>query len=1037
MRRILVGTWLFVGLLASTPATALDPARSIVQMFHRAYTRDDGLPGGVNAITQTPDGYLWIGTDSGLYRFDGVRFESVLEGRLLSQDILALKMTASGDLWVSYADGGLSRLRDGTVINYSKTAEGAELRAQGILEVPKGGGLWAVGGYGPYRFDGRNWHEISGPWVPASQGGGLWATVPGRDGTLWAKNGDGVYYCRPGCARFVTARGYAGGVMGFTPDREGRIWTSDTLAPGHMYAMPDLTGVTDLAIPGPAHGGQISPLVHGRIFLDRDGTLWNINVQHGLLRVRSILEGRADPTKADSYTALDGLSSNVVTTFYEDREGSIWVGTNQGLDHFRPANVVLERQLPLMASLNGYNAALVANALFICASTSEANSTPVSSASRGPLYRVNADGSVQLVVPAMELAYAMRPAADGGLWIGLSHGLYKLKNGALTAQPMPSSLEGAQGTRVLDVAETSAGELWMSTFGHGLWRRLKGAWSHIPGRPDQESPEWVTAFDAQGVLWLVDQRTIARNVNGRLLEIPESAGPNIGAIKTMNADQHGMLFGGEFGLARYDGHAFRTLRSGREPVLADVSGIVESDGQTWIASQAGILRFNTAELERALLQPNAPAPSYELFDRLDGAFGAIQQGPYSDSASSAFAGPAGRIWFLTDRGVVWIDPHHIYRNAVPPPVAIPLLTIDGHTYTSPHDLNLPAGAKEVRIDYTATSLQVPERVRVRYMLEGFANSWTDPGNMRQAFFTNLPPGRYRFHVIAANNDGVWNTSGASVSFVIPPTFLQSWFFVAICALTGIVILGALYRLRLEQMAGRVRSRLEERIRERERIARELHDTLLQSVQGLVLRFYAAVEKMQADDPRRQELEQTIKRADQVLLEGRERVRHLRTADDRSDLPAALRQVGEELAQGRTAKFRMIVEGTARELHAIVFEELMWVGREALINAFTHAEARQVVVEISYHWRELRLQISDDGRGLPDDVAVKGGKTDHFGLIGIRERVNRIRGRLTLRSRHGNGTVLTVVVPAAIAYKDNRQRWSFARIRRLFTEKIEL
>jgi signal transduction histidine kinase/ligand-binding sensor domain-containing protein len=1024
-------------LLASTPATALDATRSMEQMIHRAYTRDDGLPGHVHAISQSPDGYLWIGTDSGLYRFDGVRFESMWEDRLSSRGVLGLRITASGDLWLAFAEGGLSRLRNGAVTSFATTAEGSELRAQVISEVPKGGGLWALGGFGPYRFDGRVWREVPGPWVSAAQGGGVWSTEPGHDGTLWAKNGDGVFYCRPGCSRFVTARGYAGGVMGFTHDRDGRVWTSDSRAPGRMYMLPDLAGASAAAIPAPTYGGLISQRIHGRIFLDKDGTLWSINVQHGLLRVRSILAGRADVNQADAYTAASGLSSDTVTALYEDREGSIWVGTYNGLDCFRPANVVLEKEIPVISSRYGYTAASVGDTLYFYANTSEDNNSPVASTSHGPLYRVNADGSVELVVPKMELAYAMRPAADGGLWIGLSHGLYKLQNKALIAQPMPASLAGDTGTRVLDVAETSFGDLWMSTFGHGLWRRTNGTWSRIPGRPDQESPEWTLAFDKGDVLWLVDQRTIARYENGRLVKIPNAEGPKIGAIETISAGKHGMLFGGEFGLARYDGRGFQTLRSERVPALADVSGIAEADGQTWIASQAGILRFDTAALERALLQSTEPPPSYELFDRLDGVSGAIQQGPYSDTATTAFAGPAGRIWFLTDRGIVWLDPHHIYRNTIPPSVTIRSLTIDGRTYGSPYALDLPAGARELRIDYTATSLQVPERVRFRYVLEGFANRWTDAGNLRQAFFTNLPPGRYRFHVVAANNDGVWNTAGASVSFVIPPTFLQSWYFVAICGLTGAVVLWALYRIRLQQMAGRVRSRLEERVRERERIARELHDTLLQSVQGLVLRFHAAVERMQADDPCRQDLARTIQRADHVLIDARERVRHLRTTADRADLPVALREAGEELGAGRTANFRMIVEGTARELHAIVCEELIWVGREALTNAFTHADAHQVVVEISYHWRELRLQLWDDGRGMPEGVAVSGARAGHFGLVGIRERVKRVRGRLTLQSKCGCGTALTVVLPAAVAYEGNRQRWSIiSRIRYLFAEEIE-
>lgn len=1010
---------LFVGSLAGTPATALDPTRSIAQLFHRTYTRDDGLSGHVHAITQSRDGYLWIGTDSGLYRFDGERFERFAEGLLLSRGILALRLTASGDLWVSYAEGGLSRLHDGRVTNYSTTAGGTVLTAQGFLEVPKGGGLWAVGGYGPYRFDGRNWHEMPAPWVPALQGGGVWATEPGLDGTLWAKNGDGVFYCRPGCARFVAARGYAGGVMGFTHDREGRVWTSDTRAPGHMYAMPDLTGIKDTAIPGPAYGGLVSPRVHGRIFLDHDGSLWNVNVQHGLLRVRSIIAGRTDPTQADAYAAADGLSSDAVTTFYEDREGNIWVGTYNGLDRFRPANAVLERQIPVTASTYGYNGAAVGHSLFIFASTSEDNSSPNASG-RGPLYRVTADGHAQLIIPEMDLPYIMRPAADGGLWVGLSHGLYKVRNGALTAEQMPPGLRGPDGVRVLDVAETPAGELWISTFSHGLWRRANGTWSHISGRPDQENPEWLMTLDAGGVLWLIDQRTIARYVKGRLLEFTRAAGPNIGAINTAKADEHGMLFGGEFGLARYDGRGFRTLRSSRVPALANVSGIVEFEGQTWIASQSGILRFDAAALERGMAQPGTPPPRYELFDRKDGIPGEIQQGPYNTSVSSAFLGPDGRIWFLTDRGVAWIDPHHIYHNVMPPPVAIRSLTVDGRTYTSPQQLSLPAGASNLEIDYAALSFVEPSRVRFRYKLDGVDNDWVDPGERRQVFYTRLGPGNYNFHVMATNDAGIWNRTGATVNFAIAPTFVQSiWFKI----LAGLVLAGLAwlaYALRLRQETARLQSRFNVRIAERERIARELHDTLLQGCQGLLLRFQSIANRVPPGDALRHDIDDALNRTDAVLAEGRARVRDLRNSAATGDFAQSLAEAALNIIAGDAPRFHLTVEGEQRALNALVGEEALRIFEEAIRNVLKHANAKSIDALLTYGHQALRLSVRDDGTGMSRSKLSGGGDgRGHFGLIGMRERAERIGAQLQIASREGRGTEVVMSAPAHVAYKRRR------------------
>lgn len=1009
----ILSIWLFAGLLASAPAIALDPTRSLVQMFHRAYTRDDGLSGAVHGIAQTPDGYLWVGTDDGLYRFDGVRFEHVADKRFLSRGILALKLTGSGDMWISYAHGGLSRLRAGVVTNYSTTAEGAEITAQGIVEVPNGGGLWGVGGYGPYRFDGRNWHVMSGPWVPAAQGGGLRSTEPGRDGTLWAKNGDGVYYCRPGCVRFVPARGYAGGPMGFTHDREGRVWTSDSRAPGHMYAMPNLSRVSDSAIPGPAYGGQISPRIRFKVFLDRDGTLWSQNIPHGLLRVRSMLVGRSDPAQAEGYSASDGLSSDIVTTFFEDREGSVWVGTFGGLDSFRPANVVLERQMPTKVGLHGYNAGGATDALFFYANKSEDTSS-AEGLSRGPLYRVDADSSVQLVLPEMDWPYSMAPAADGGLWVGLLHGLYKLKNGSLADETLPANLQGAA---VREIAEPATGVLWLLTIGHGLWHRVNGVWSHVHARADTEARQWGNmAVDSHGIPWLVDDRTIARYVNGSLLEVPTNAGPSIGAVNTMAPDAHGILFGGDSGIARFDGRGFHTLRSERVPALAIVSGIVETGGKTWIASQAGVLRFDTDALEHAIMQSNAPPPHYELFDRQDGLPDSIQLGPYSASNGSAFLGPHGRIWFLTNGGIAWIDPHHIYRNAVAPAVAIRALTFDGRTYTSPRGLNLPAGVSNLEIDYAALSFAEPSKLQFRYKLEGVDSDWVDPGQRRQAFYTRLGPGNYSFHVIASNNDGVWNRTGASLAFTIPPTFVQSIWFKVLVVLTLVALAWLAYTLRLKQETARLQSRFNVRIAERERIARELHDTLLQGSQWLLLRFQAIAERVQGDELRK-EIKDTLDRADAVLAEGRARVRELRTSSPPGDFAQSLAGVASTIIGGDTPRFHLAVEGEQRALYAMVSEEILRIFEEAVRNVLKHANAKNIDAFLIYGARELRLSVRDNGVGM--DQSQLTGSDGHFGLVGMRERAERIGAHLQIVSREGGGTAVVMYASARVAYKGRR------------------
>jgi signal transduction histidine kinase len=328
---------------------------------------------------------------------------------------------------------------------------------------------------------------------------------------------------------------------------------------------------------------------------------------------------------------------------------------------------------------------------------------------------------------------------------------------------------------------------------------------------------------------------------------------------------------------------------------------------------------------------------------------------------------------------------------------------------------LPQGTSNIRIDYTALSLSNPERVFFRYKLNGVDEGWVDAGNRRQAFYTRLGPGDYRFQVIASNNDGVWNTGGATLNFVIPPTFVQTRTFLVICSICGVVALWVLYSLRIHQIAGRIQGRLQERVAERERIARELHDTLLQGFQGLILRFQSVANRMPPGEPLRQLMEQELEGADEVLAEGRDRVRDLRTTDSGANLAESLAAVMDRLSLDNSPKLRLTEEGAPRELHPIVRDEIMQIVNEAIFNAVQHAKAEQIEVLIAYHRSELRVQVRDDGVGIAPEILDKGGRRDHFGLTGMRERAARMRTQFKLLSRPSGGTEIELIIPGGVAY----------------------
>jgi signal transduction histidine kinase len=335
------------------------------------------------------------------------------------------------------------------------------------------------------------------------------------------------------------------------------------------------------------------------------------------------------------------------------------------------------------------------------------------------------------------------------------------------------------------------------------------------------------------------------------------------------------------------------------------------------------------------------------------------------------------------------------------------------------------------IDYTALSLVAPEKNQFRYKLEGHDLDWQNVGNRRQAFYNDLPPGKYRFWVVASNNSGLWNEQGAVMDFSVAPAYWQTNWFRAGCVAAFLVVLSALYRLRLRQIVQAFNARLEERVGERTRIARDLHDTLLQGFQGLLLRFQTARELLRTHPAEAEKaLESAIDQTAQVITEGREAVQGLRASTvERNDLARAITTLGEEIAaeaSGATSVgLHVEVEGTSRNLHPIVRDEIYRIVGEALRNAFRHAEAKQIEVELRYDERQLRLRVRDDGKGIDPKLLTDGGRAGHFGLLGMRERAKLVRGKLTVWSAPNSGTEIEFSVSAVHAYAASPSRAWFA------------
>jgi signal transduction histidine kinase len=576
---------------------------------------------------------------------------------------------------------------------------------------------------------------------------------------------------------------------------------------------------------------------------------------------------------------------------------------------------------------------------------------------------------------------------------------------------------------IMGLTEDSENNIWVETHGPpAMLIRIQNlkVREEFPAPPMPLARKLVA--DPQSGIWLgLVNGDLARFRSGKTEIFPFSGHPD-SRVLALTASSDGSILGATaFGVIGWKNgkQQILTVRNGLPCDSIDAL-ISDNQGDLWLHAECGLIKIANDEVQRWWGQPESRL-KVRVLDASDGVQSGV--GHFNTSARTL----DGRLWFANGTLLQMIDPAHMAGNTVAPPVHVDLIVADRKSYSPQEGLSLPPLTRDLEIDYTALSFVLPQKVFFRYMLDGRDTRWQEPGTRRQAFYNDLRPGHYRFRVIACNNDGVWNEVGATLEFNILPAFYQTKWFVLFCVAATTCLAWMAYRYRVRQVTGRLDMQFKERLSERTRIARELHDTLLQSFQGLTLHFQRARNLL----PDRaaeaiQTLDKALDGAEQAIVEGRDAIHDLRSlAPAAQGLAEEITALGEELIAEDTnkdpAQFRVVIEGSVRVLHPNVHLDISRIAREALRNAFIHSQGRLIETEITYSDKLFRLRIRDDGKGLDPNVRDQGERTGHWGLRGMRERAERLGGELDLWSEPGAGTEVELRLPGSIVYEASPAR----------------
>ena len=946
-------------LLAGTRTPALDPARHLKEFGHQAWLTENGLPQNtVQAIVQTQDGYLWIGTQEGLARFDGLNFtvfDKENTPAFKSNDIRFLVEDRQGRLWISTSYGLVCR-HNGEFKSFTVN-EGLPDNSIGPVVEDTSGKIWIGTAGGLTRFENGNFKTFT-----AEQGlsRNVIQTLCARaDGSVLVGTSSGMQSLRDDHFTSFTLPDYVSlaNITAIAETEDRGLWF------GTLDGLVRVVGSG--SAPLTLSNNRVSALR-----VDRADTLW-VATPSGVVRVVN--------AATETLTAADGLSSNLVLSIYEDREGSIWIGTEagglnllkskkfntystkDGLPNDLVKAIYQDVQGGIWIGSNGGGLTLFKNGAFTTWTTRDGLSSDV--------------------------VLSLAGDANGTIWIGTPDGLNRFKDGKFQTFTFA---EGLSNDLVRSVLVDRNGTLWVGTR-DGLNSFRDNEFTTYTTH-DGLANNFIGAIfeDSKRNLWVGTLGGLNKIRDGKFQTFTTKDGLSSNTVISLYEDDSGDLWIGTNGGGLNKFHDGKFVSFTNTPDI--IYRILEDQQRNlWCSSNKGIFRVNKTQLDNPVFY--GPAD------------GTLTRECSGGGHPAGWKTSDGRIWFATIKGLAVIDPENIPLNTSPPPIAIEQLFVDNQSIPLTQKVTLSPGIARLDFYYTALSFIAPENVRFKYRLEGFDDNWIDGGGRRVASYTNLRPGNYKFRVIAANNDGVWNESGAALDFYLQPRFYQTYWFYLLCVVLLALTAWQLYRLRVRRMALQFRAVLAER----NRIAREIHDNLAQDILGISVQLELVARLMPAAaETAKGHLDRARMLVRNSMTEARRYVWDLRSQElQKKDLPAALRDTTKRLTAQSNIETVVEVAGLTRPLPVEVESNLLRIGQEAINNAVKHARANRIEVGLNFDTHNVRLSVRDNGRGFDQSEQIADG---HFGLLGMRERAEQLGGVLSIDSAPERGTQIAVEVP---------------------------